>query len=272
MNHPPATTTIASCPPGFRIFLKRYGPGHELQLHTHPEASLCLALSGGHRETDACSEGEYGGQDLIFKPAGERHFNKFGCKGALMLYVEIMPGRLQSLLEAGLLVSRTLRIRSPHAVALGQRLYHELSARDPWALLAQEGLLLELAAELGQRPQRMENETGLSEGLASVRDCLHEEFAERITHERLASLAGVHPAHLARRFRGAFGTSIGRYLRRVRVDRAITALVETDQPLSEIALQCGFYDQSHFNRVFKRATGYAPNRYRRLFSQKAMRG
>jgi len=120
MSHPPITTTTSSCPLGFRIALRRYGPGHVLRWHTHPEASLCLALSGGHREIDQWTEGEYGGHDLIFKPAGERHCNKFGCKGALMLYVEIMPDRLRSFLEAGLPVSRTLRVRSPNAVALGQ--------------------------------------------------------------------------------------------------------------------------------------------------------
>jgi AraC family transcriptional regulator len=83
---------------------------------------------------------------------------------------------------------------------------------------------------------------------------------------RLADLArevAVHPAHLARAFRQQFGTSVGGYVRRLRLDRAAAELERSDKALAAIALAAGFADQSHFTRSFRRHTGFTPGAYRR---------
>jgi AraC family transcriptional regulator len=49
----------------------------------------------------------------------------------------------------------------------------------------------------------------------------------------------------------------------LRVERAMTLLRRPDLSLSEIALACGFADQSHFGRVFTRHTGQSPGTWRR---------
>jgi AraC-like DNA-binding protein len=46
------------------------------------------------------------------------------------------------------------------------------------------------------------------------------------------------------------------------VEQAARELAETDEPLSEIALRAGFYDQSHFSNVFRRVLGVSPAAYR----------
>jgi AraC-like DNA-binding protein len=43
---------------------------------------------------------------------------------------------------------------------------------------------------------------------------------------------------------------------------AARELAETAEPLSEIALRAGFYDQSHFTNVFRRTLGVTPSAYR----------
>jgi AraC-like DNA-binding protein len=83
---------------------------------------------------------------------------------------------------------------------------------------------------------------------------------------RLADLSravGVSPISLAEGFRRAFACSVGDYLRRKRVERAIEMLVGSDKSLGEIADGTGFCDQSHFVRVFKAQVGMTPSRYRR---------
>jgi AraC family transcriptional regulator len=71
--------------------------------------------------------------------------------------------------------------------------------------------------------------------------------------------------HLAREFRRHFGCSVGEYGRKLRIDLVCVELVRTRAALSEIALACGFFDQSHFTRVFKRQTGFSPAAYRAAF-------
>jgi len=56
------------------------------------------------------------------------------------------------------------------------------------------------------------------------------------------------------------------YMRRIRVARAQSLLSCHNLEISDIALACGFCDQSHFTTIFRRVTGMSPRRYRLLIS------
>jgi AraC-like DNA-binding protein len=73
----------------------------------------------------------------------------------------------------------------------------------------------------------------------------------------------VDPAHLCRAFRRFRRRTIGDYVTGLRVQFVCRKLAETHEPLSDIAAQSGFTDQSHMTRVFKRITGVTPGSYRR---------
>jgi transcriptional regulator GlxA family with amidase domain len=60
-----------------------------------------------------------------------------------------------------------------------------------------------------------------------------------------------------------YGCSIGEYARRQQVRIAEEMLVSSRLDLREVALRCGFADQSHFSKVFQRTVGIPPGRYRR---------
>jgi AraC family transcriptional regulator len=49
----------------------------------------------------------------------------------------------------------------------------------------------------------------------------------------------------------------------MRVNRAKELLRQTDRSLSEIAIECGFFDQSHFNKSFRAATACSPGEFRK---------
>jgi transcriptional regulator GlxA family with amidase domain len=51
---------------------------------------------------------------------------------------------------------------------------------------------------------------------------------------------------------------------KIRISHASNVLVETDKPISEVALDAGYADQSSFTRQFRRSTGLAPSEYRKL--------
>jgi AraC family transcriptional regulator len=73
----------------------------------------------------------------------------------------------------------------------------------------------------------------------------------------------VHPARLARGFRHVWGESVGERLRRLRLEAARDALARPGSDLAEVAHACGFADQSHLTRAFRRAFGLTPGAYRR---------
>jgi AraC family transcriptional regulator len=80
----------------------------------------------------------------------------------------------------------------------------------------------------------------------------------------LAHQTGVHPVHLARVFRSSTGLSPGEYLQRLRCDRACDLLLNSKFALSEVAVDCGFYDQSHMTRMLRRYARTTPRALRAL--------
>jgi YesN/AraC family two-component response regulator len=91
---------------------------------------------------------------------------------------------------------------------------------------------------------------------------IHAHFSTNLNLAQVAGAAGVHPVYLGQMFRQEFGQTLGEYLNRVRVLAAAEFLANSDHPLSAIALDFGFYDQSHFTRVFREITGATPGAFR----------
>jgi AraC family transcriptional regulator len=71
----------------------------------------------------------------------------------------------------------------------------------------------------------------------------------------------VHPVYLATAFRQHYRTTVGDYIRTLRIDFACREMLRSDRPLAEIAMEAGFADQSHFSKAFKRIVGVPPSEY-----------
>ncbi|MEO7954023.1 MAG: AraC family transcriptional regulator [Polaromonas sp.] len=80
----------------------------------------------------------------------------------------------------------------------------------------------------------------------------------------LANECGLSVRHFARAFRQSTGTPPHRWLLEQRVDKAKDLLLNSSSPLADIALACGFADQSHFTRAFTRAASLSPGAWRRM--------
>jgi AraC family transcriptional regulator len=91
-----------------------------------------------------------------------------------------------------------------------------------------------------------------------------EHLGSDISLSELASQAGLSPHYFSLLFKRAFGVSPYRYVLSARIHRAKRLLGERKMAISEIALELGFADQSHFSKVFKTFVGSAPGQYRSL--------
>jgi transcriptional regulator GlxA family with amidase domain len=145
--------------------------------------------------------------------------------------------------------------------------FHSLAAsRDNEMRLWMSHLLHELVYQCVRRYR-------LSAAMPPASDLLMEQ-ARKLLQENykradlslavVAHSLGLTAVQLTRRFRSAYSQVPSEYLTGLRLDRALTLLLNTRMSLAEIAQDCGYRDAFYLSRVFKSAYGLAPAHYRQL--------
>jgi len=239
-----------------------YEPGLQIRTHTHDLARFNLLLHGGLAEGAALQERELRAGSLVYRAAGEPHRHAVPSGGATCFLVEMPAEWLERARERGAALDHPGLFRGGLIQHLAYRLHGEFLQRDEVAPLAIEAILLGMVAEVSRRAARAERRPPA--WMEQARELLHGTFQERLTLTGIAEAVGVHPVHLARVFRECYGCTLGDYVRQLRLDFACQQMRTTEFSFSELALASGFYDQSHFCRLFKRHTGLTPVEYRNL--------
>ena len=90
--------------------------------------------------------------------------------------------------------------------------------------------------------------------------------------DEVAHSVGLSRSRFFQQFRDSMGMSPGVYSDTLRVEYAIEALISTDRPAGDIALDLGFSAPGHFSRFFKEKIGFAPQDYRRVAHQLSRHG
>lgn len=101
--------------------------------------------------------------------------------------------------------------------------------------------------------------------LAPAVKYLEQRFRDHIQLSELADFCGLSSTHVHRLFRRLLRMSPTEYLLALRLQEARRLLVTTDNPLSVIAMDTGFFDQSHFTKRFRKMTGMTPTQFRKFF-------
>ena len=115
-------------------------------------------------------------------------------------------------------------------------------------------------ADAGQLPEtdRLPNKS-LQRAMAFV----EKHLSSSVSLDQVAREAGMSKFHFCRVFKGATNLTFREYLARRRIARAVELLQDRDRSLSQIYLNVGFKDLSHFSRVFRKLVGQPPSRFRR---------
>jgi AraC family transcriptional regulator len=250
--------------PGFRIIENHYVSGLELPRHFHENAYLSYVLEGQYSESyDGAASATCVAGAMRYLPPGQRHSNTFRA-GTHCLLVEIEPAALQRVAKHTDALQQPGEIGSIVGGWLAQRLHQEFRQGDPLALMSLEGILLELLAEGARHAGRSGPARMVPRWLRTAREYLESNFLRQLSLAEVAGVAGVHRVHLSREFRRHFSTTVGEFLRCKRVEHACHLVSKTNEPLADVAMSCGFSDQSHFSATFRRQVGLTPGRFRQM--------
>jgi AraC family transcriptional regulator len=237
--------------------------------HEHELAYVTVMLHGDYLEGDRGRFEELRPFMAVFNPAGTAHSTVIGPSGASLFTIELCEGNLQDL---GLrMPGRTTFDRGAGDMLWpGLRLYSAFKTQTAGPVVIGghilEAHVLEMLGAIAgfEAPDRT-----APRWFGRVKDRLHEGFGDPLRMRDLAREAGVHPVHLARVFRKIEKHTPGEYQQRLQVRAACELLRDPEWPLAVIAAECGFADQSHFTRVFRRMTGTTPAQLRRAVAPRA---
>ena len=151
-------------------------------------------------------------------------------------------------------------MRDPRIEHIGWAVKAELESPDPLGRLYGEGLGLALASHLlGNYVHARSSDSKFSRRrLRRVMDFVREHLAEELSLAQLAELVKMSPSQFKVVFKRSTGLPVHQYVIRARVEYASELIARDKMPLSQIALQAGFANQSHMARCIKRLTGITP--------------
>ena len=104
-----------------------------------------------------------------------------------------------------------------------------------------------------------------SEELRPVIDYIRNNVQHKISIEHLADLSCLSVSAFERKFKKNFSVTPREYIKQIRLHLVCQDLIKTRKSISEIALDCGFYDHSFMTSIFKSSLGMTPSRFRKKF-------
>ncbi|EGU0167170.1 AraC family transcriptional regulator [Vibrio parahaemolyticus] len=125
------------------------------------------------------------------------------------------------------------------------------------------GTLIKLASKHSTHRAPLKESTKAQRQLQLVKEFLEDFPQTDVSLEELAKLAGLSPFHLLREFQKQFGFPPHAYQIQQRL-RMAKKLLKQGKRISDVAQECGFHDQSHLHRHFKKAMGVTPGQYLRF--------
>ncbi len=150
----------------------------------------------------------------------------------------------------------SINLQSPIIKNLMNHIFIETKINDQYSNLSIESHLIEIFNSIKESKEKT---TTKPTWVNHLKELFIEEQID-YSLKSLSSKLGIHPVHLSREFNRYFGTSLGNYIRLIKLNKAFHLLASNKFSMTDICYQCGFYDQSHFITNFKRIYKTTPSK------------
>lgn len=226
-------------------------------LHYHDEPHLTFILNGGILDKRKTLDAERFAGELLFFHAGEPHQTITTVFPTKYVSLQFQTDYFQQnpSLESSLKSSIE---QTPDAKLSMLRIYKELAINDEFSNSSIEMLLLNLLESKIAAKKTCPN------WLNKIIELLNDKWNDEISVNDLALAANVHPKTVSKYFPKYFACTLGEYRRQLKVEKSLSLIKSSNLSLTEIAYQCGFYDQSHFTATFKQLTGFLPKQFQKF--------
>ncbi len=227
--------------------------------HYHENPYLMYVLAGNlydvnKKEKTNCSTGS-----LLLHNWQEPHLNAKDSSYARGFHIEFESSWFDNRKLDIKLWEGSQHIEHPKLHHLLAKLYAEFKIQDAYSQLSIETLLFQMCENIGNDPS-IDN-TEEPTWIHRLKEILHHD-TESINLQSLSHQLGVHPGHISRAVPKYLSTTLGDYIRQLKIKKAIPLLLSPQLSYADITYDCGFADQSHFIRTFRTYLGMTPKQYR----------
>ncbi|TJY38047.1 helix-turn-helix domain-containing protein [Pontimicrobium aquaticum] len=233
--------------------------------HYHENPYFSYSLEGYCLEKNKKQSYPVQSGTLLFHNWQDVHCNTNHSAYSRNFYIELEKEWLKKYDIEDNIMEGSNQIDNPFLKALYHQIYIETKLKDNTFQIATESLLLNIFSVLKEVNIAKFSIEPL--WVNKVKEIIHDQFAEKITLQYLSKQTNIHPAHISRDFPKYFDTTLGNYIRKVKIEHSVTLLIKSES-LTNIAYQCGFSDQSHFIRCFKSTYNMTPNKFKSILASR----
>jgi len=240
----------------FNVSVTSHSMNSEIAMHSHSKPYICLLAHGTYKEksnvSDIITDGE-----VIYRTSNYEHSNIFSEKGGICLNIEINDYE-QFISLNDLQLPNTIS-KQKGTVELYKLLYGLKCGlpNDILNIYCYESMISTV---------NYFNESGDILWVNKIKEFINDTPLEPISLNKLSLEFSLHPNYIVRKFKETTGYKLSDYLTKIRLEHSIKQLIENEKNLTSIALESGFYDQSHFNRNFKKQLETTPSHFRKIIT------
>lgn len=217
--------------------------------------------------------------DMVLIPSGYIHKTNYGGKGESdrfafrfsnedIKWLRNIVGNeaINELLSR--MVIHVPEQRREYVERLLNNMYYEVKRNDEFSgvfnrLHFRELMLFVVRWIKYEDDMRQEQITVENDLIQDIAQYIYQNFDKNIYLEKLAKQFNISRSYLSKKFKATTGVGFKEYLTNVRIQEACRRLLETNDSITRIALECGFNDSNYFGDAFKRYKGVSPNKYRK---------
>jgi AraC family transcriptional regulator len=228
--------------------------------HYHENSFFTFVLNGTCLENRKDNSLIWKPGDLLFYKKGVIHKNCYHQENSRNFNLELNDKWLKQY-DVGLCNDLGRNVLEPAEIKfLFIQLYREFQNQDAASQVSLNSILLNI---LGHKSHEITNNK-MPPWVSLIREFLHDNWSTNFSLKQMSVILNVHPITISKNFPRYFGCTFGEYIRKIRIEKALCLIRTTSSTLTDIALTCGFADQSHFIRCFKKFTGTVPLQYRKM--------
>ncbi len=238
----------------FNVSITQHTNEELIPNHSHDMPYLCLLLLGNYTEKSFKKRIVNSGT-ILYRSANYEHSNEFNANKSVCLNLEFSNSELFATTNNFKFPS--IEFEKQISINISRLLVEINKGTD-------NDIINVICFETVLDYFECNDVKGKLKWINDVKNYIHDNPTKNISLDNLTKEFQLHPNYIIRKFKERTGYKLSEYLEKMRLENTIQEMINSNQKIGNIALDNGYFDQSHFNRVFKKHLTISPTKFKNI--------